>query len=79
MKLEEAKQRLEDCVSNRDMKEIGGKYCGFYAVDDLIDEIYEDTQENIRCDGCIHKPDIGENFKEECGTCSRFYADGWEK
>ena len=44
----EAKQKLEDCVSNRDMKEIGGKYCAFYAVYDLIDEIYNDFDFDIK-------------------------------
>jgi len=70
MKIEEAKQRLWATGKINTLSKV--------ECDHIIDEIYKDTPENIRCDGCIHKPDIGENFKEECGTCSRFYADGWE-
>jgi len=31
------------------------------------------------CAGCIHKPKEGENYLDICGTCSRFYGDGYEE
>jgi len=33
----------------------------------------------MSCDGCKLKPKENENYPLECGTCSRFYSDKWEK
>lgn len=31
--------------------------------------------EQLTCDGCINKPNIGDNYDDICGYCSRFYSD----
>ena len=35
------------------------------------------TQEKT-CKACIHEPREKEEYTEECGTCSRWYADKYE-
>jgi len=52
----------------------------------LINQIYDDFEKDLTiavsektCDGCIHKPKANENYPEECGVCSRFYADEFEE
>jgi len=44
---------------------------GFYKGQDSI--------KDQNCNGCIHKPKEGENYPIECGTCCRWYGDGYEK
>ena len=55
-------------------------------VEFLINKIYDDFEKDLTmavskktCDGCIHKPRSNENYPIECGTCSRFYADGFKE
>ncbi len=31
------------------------------------------------CDSCADKPQEGQNFPNQCGECSFFYASQWEK
>lgn len=38
-------------------------------------ENHDDTL--IACKGCIHQPKREESYPEICGTCSRWYADGY--
>ena len=52
----------------------------------FTNEIYDDFEAELTiatsdrtCENCIHKPEAGENYLEECGTCSRFYADNFEE
>jgi hypothetical protein len=42
------------------------------------DAVIAELTKEKNCDGCIHKPNEGENYLEPCGTCSRFYTDFWE-
>lgn len=42
---------------------------------------FEEIVKNISdmsCDGCVHRPEDGENYDEPCGTCRRFYGDYFE-
>jgi len=48
-------------------------------VEFLINKIYDDFEKEKICNGCIHEPKANENYPEECGVCSRFYADEFEK
>jgi len=50
-----------------------------------IDKIYDNFEQELQvatsdktCNGCIHKPKKGENYRLECGECSRFYADNYK-
>ncbi len=49
------------------------------AIEKHIDKIYDDFENKKTCDGCAHKPGANENYPEECGVCSRFYADEFEE
>ncbi len=56
----------------------------YKSRDELEIELAEAQHEILQykhktCDNCIHKPQEGGNYPNECGVCSRFYADGWEK
>ena len=50
----------------------------------IVGKEYVDIFESIEideydlCNNCIYQPKENENYREECGTCSRFYADGYE-
>jgi len=37
------------------------------------------TEKDNSCDNCVHKPKNGGYFRLECGECSRFYTDLYEK
>jgi len=52
----------------------------------LINQIYDDFEKDLTmavskktCNGCINEPGANENYPEECGVCSRFYADEFEE
>ncbi len=45
----------------------------------LIGEIFDAVELDTTCNGCKHKPEKGENYQEECGTCRRFYGDRYEE
>ncbi len=44
-----------------------------------INKIYDDFESEKTCNECIYKPEVNENYPEECGTCSRFYTDKFEE
>ena len=55
-------------------------------IEDLINDIYDDFEQDLTiavsektCEGCVNKPKENENYPIECGTCSRFYSDGFEE
>ena len=48
-------------------------------IEKHIDKIYDDFKKEKTCDGCIHKQKANKNYSEKCGSCSRFYADEFEK
>jgi len=56
------------------------------SVVEIVHKIYDDFEQGLgietsdkTCAGCIHKPKDGENYLDVCGTCSRFYGDGYER
>ena len=46
---------------------------------ELVKEIYDGFEKEKTCNGCINKQGTNENYSEECGVCSRFYADGFKE
>ena len=54
-------------------------YLGWDNVHELADKLFDEVGKDTTCDGCIHKPKEGENYPIECGTCCRWYGDGYEK
>ena len=48
-------------------------------VHSIINKIYGDFENEETCDGCIYQPKENENYPIECGTCSRFYTDRFER
>jgi len=47
-------------------------------IEDFVDNIYDDF-ESMNCDNCQNKPKKDEPYPFECGTCSRFYGDKFER
>ena len=52
--------------------------------DEILKELIESQHKllqlkNQTCDGCIYKPKREgiDSYAEECGSCKRFYADGY--
>lgn len=44
----------------------------------VIDAVFDEFV-NKYCDSCKHKPEEGEDYPMDCGTCSRFYGDKFEE
>jgi|LGOV01.1.fsa_nt_gb hypothetical protein len=45
---------------------------------EIIDIVFDDIDSKT-CDNCKLKPKEGENYSFECGECSRFYGDKFER
>ena len=54
-------------------------YTGWHNSHELADKLFDELEIDTTCNGCRHKPEKGDNYPEECGTCSRFYGDGYEE
>ena len=54
-------------------------YLGWHNVHELADKLFDEVGKDTTCDGCKYQPKEGEYYPIECGTCCRWYGDGYEK
>ncbi len=54
-------------------------YVSWHSVHELADKLFDAVGKDTTCNGCKYEPERGENYPEECGNCSRWYADGYKE
>jgi len=53
-------------------------YVYWHNAHELADKLFDEVERDTTCNGCKHQPKEGENYPEVCGTCCRWYGDGYE-
>lgn len=76
------KEEIENYIDDKKQYADEGltKFLSVPDVGKLVENMVNDfLQSKQNCTGCIHEPKRGDVFRMECGECSRWYGDRFER